>query len=55
MMSDLAESWGLRTSEDLNAWIAAAGLEVIEKSIPNRTTLNRKMPVTHCMPRVARK
>ena len=31
MMSDLAESWGLRTSEDLNAWIAATGLEVIEK------------------------
>ena len=31
MMSDLAESWGLRTSEDLNAWIATAGLKIVEK------------------------
>ena len=31
MMSDLAEHLGLRTREDLNAWIAAAGLEVVEK------------------------
>ena len=30
-MSDLAEHLGLRTREELNAWIAAAGLEIIEK------------------------
>ena len=31
MMSDLAENLGLRTREELNKWIAAAGLEIIEK------------------------
>ena len=31
MMSDLAENLGLRTREELNAWITSAGLEVIEK------------------------
>ena len=31
MMTNLAEHLGLRTREDLNAWIAAAGLEVVEK------------------------
>ena len=31
ILSDLAEHLGLRTRDELNAWIAAAGLEVIEK------------------------
>jgi len=31
ILSDLAEHLGLRTGEDLSAWIATAGLEVVEK------------------------
>ena len=31
MTYNFAEHLGLRTREELNAWIAAAGLEVIEK------------------------
>ena len=31
ILSDLAEHLGLRTRDELNAWIAAAGLEIIEK------------------------
>ena len=31
ILSDLAEHLGLRTREELNAWIATAGLEVVEK------------------------
>jgi SAM-dependent methyltransferase len=31
ILSDLAEHLGLRTREELSAWIAAAGLEVVEK------------------------
>ena len=31
ILSDLAEHLGLRTRDELNAWIAAAGLEVVEK------------------------
>ena len=31
MMSDLAEHLGLRTREELNAWITDSGLMVLEK------------------------
>ena len=31
MMTNLAEHFGLRTRKDLNAWIAAAGSEIVEK------------------------
>ena len=31
MMSDLAENLGLRTREELNAWITDSGLMILEK------------------------
>ena len=54
MRPDLAEHLGLCKRKDLNAWIAEAGLEVVEKSIQSRCTPNRKMLATSYAPRVAR-